>query len=180
VRRLPTWSQPVGDGAKRVMVMRREPPWRRPHFHTCPLLSISRAMDRMEDRAGTPPDAGEIEALARRAIAALPAVYAEAAGRIALRIEEFAPDRMLDEMGIEDAFDLTGLYDGIPLTEKSVMDQPIGPDTIWLFRRPILDEWIERSDVALSDLVAHVLVHELAHHFGWSDRDIAAIDRWWE
>ena len=60
------------------------------------------------------------------------------------------------------------------------MDQPEGPDTIWLFRRAILDEWIDRGDVALGDLVAHVLVHELAHHFGWSDEDIASIDRWWE
>ena len=54
------------------------------------------------------------------------------------------------------------------------------PDAIWLFRRPILDEWVSRGDVALADLVAHVYVHELAHHFGWSDSDIAAIDRWWE
>jgi predicted Zn-dependent protease with MMP-like domain len=66
------------------------------------------------------------------------------------------------------------------LTEKSVMDQPAQPDTIWLFRRPILDEWCDRGDVGLGDLVAHVLIHELAHHFGWSDDDIAAIDPWWE
>ncbi len=99
---------------------------------------------------------------------------------MALRVEEFAPDEMLDELGIEDAFELTGLYDGIPLTEKSVMDQPSQPDTIWLFRRPILDEWVGRGDVTLADLVAHVVVHELAHHFGWSDSEIARIDRWWE
>jgi predicted Zn-dependent protease with MMP-like domain len=72
------------------------------------------------------------------------------------------------------------LYDGIPLTEKSVMDQPHGPDTIWLFRRPILDEWADRGDIALGALVAHVYVHELAHHFGWSDAEIADIDPWWE
>ncbi len=60
------------------------------------------------------------------------------------------------------------------------MDQPAQPDVIWLFRRPILDEWADRGDVTLADLVAHVLVHELAHHFGWSDDDIAAVDRWWE
>ena len=60
------------------------------------------------------------------------------------------------------------------------MDQPHGPDTIWLFRRPILDEWADRGNVALGALVAHVYVHELAHHFGWSDADIAAIDPWWE
>jgi predicted Zn-dependent protease with MMP-like domain len=134
----------------------------------------------MEWTEATAPDAGEIEAMARAATAALPEAFRAAAAAVALRVEDFAPDRILDEMEIEDPFQLTGLYDGIPLTEKSVMDQPHGPDTIWLFRRPILDEWIGRGDIALGDLVAHVYVHELAHHFGWSDAEIARIDRWWE
>jgi predicted Zn-dependent protease with MMP-like domain len=128
----------------------------------------------------TAPDAGEIEALARASIAALPEAYRGAAAAVALRVEDWAADDVMDELDIEDAYDLTGLYDGIPLTEKSVMDQPHRPDTIWLYRRPILDEWAGRGDVSLADLVAHVLVHELAHHFGWSDDDIAAVDRWWE
>ncbi|MEL6645891.1 MAG: metallopeptidase family protein [Pseudomonadota bacterium] len=128
----------------------------------------------------TAPDAEEMAGMARAAIAALPEAYRAAAGEVALRIEDFAPEAMLKEMEMADPFELTGLYDGIPLTEKSVMDQPMGPDTIWLFRRPILDEWCARGDVTLPDLVAHVFVHELAHHFGWSDDDIAAIDRWWE
>ncbi len=128
----------------------------------------------------TAPDAGEIEALARAALQALPEVYRGPAAAVALRVEDWASDAMLDELQIEDAYDLTGLYDGIPLTEKSVMDQPSGPDTIWLFRRPILDEWAGRGDVSLAELVTHVLVHELAHHFGWSDDDIATVDRWWE
>ena len=128
----------------------------------------------------TAPDAGMIAALARRAVAALPPAFRAAAAAVALRVEDFADDETLDALGIEDPFDLTGLYEGIPLTEKSVMDQPHGPDAIWLFRRPILDEWAGRGDVGLGDLVAHVMVHELAHHFGWSDEDIAAIDRWWE
>lgn len=127
-----------------------------------------------------PPGAEEIAALARTAIAALPAPFRDAAAEVALRIEDFASDALLDEMGIEDPFGLTGLYEGVPLTEKSVMDQPRQPDTIWLFRRPILDEWIARGDIELQDMVAHVLVHELAHHFGWTDAQIAAIDRWWE
>ncbi len=128
----------------------------------------------------TAPDAGEIAMMARAAIDALPEAYRAAAREVALRVEDFAPDAMLDEMRIEDPFELTGLYDGIPLIEKSTFDQPGQPDAIWLFRRPILDEWISRGDVTLPDLVAHVYVHELAHHFGWSDDDIAAIDRWWE
>lgn len=128
----------------------------------------------------TAPDLGLIEELAQEAIAALPAPYRAAAGQVALRVVDFAPDEMIEEMGLTDPFELTGLYDGVPLTEKSVMDQPAQPDTIWLFRRPILDEWCARGDVGLGDMVTHVLVHELAHHFGWSDADIAAVDPWWE
>lgn len=125
------------------------------------------------------PSLAEIEAMAEAARAALPAPFQAAAGAVVLRVEELAPDDVLNEMGIEDAFELTGLYEGVPMTEKSVMD-PTGPDVIWLFRRAILDEWVARGDVGLSDLVAHVFVHEMAHHFGWSDGDIASIDRWWE
>lgn len=134
----------------------------------------------MNDDDDTAPDLARIEKLAEAARAALPAPFRDAAMQVALRVEDFAPDAMLDEMEIDDAFSLTGLYDGIPMTEKSSMDQPHGPDTIWLFRRPILDEWVARGDVTLEALVAHVYVHELAHHFGWSDGDIARIDRWWE
>lgn len=126
------------------------------------------------------PDLAAIETMAEAARLALPQAFASAAAQVVLRVEDFAPDAILAEMGIDDPFDLTGLYDGIPLTQKSVMDQQAGPDVIWLFRRPILDEWAGRGDVALDALVAHVYVHELAHHFGWSDDDIAAIDRWWE
>ena len=128
----------------------------------------------------TAPDAADFEAMALKAIEALPQGFRRPARAVVLRVEDFAPDAILSEMGMEDAFELTGLYDGIPMTEKSVMDQPQQPDTIWLFRRPILDEWVARGNVALADLVAHVYVHELAHHFGWSDEDIATIDRWWE
>ncbi len=128
----------------------------------------------------TAPDAARIEALARRTIDGLPAEFAGHAKQVAIRVEEFASDAFLDELEIDDPLELTGLYEGIPLTEKSVLDQPVGPDTIWLFRRAILDEWAARGDVTLGDLVAHVVVHELAHHFGWSDDDIARVDRWWE
>lgn len=133
-----------------------------------------------DDAALIAPDIDRIETLARAAREALPAPFAAAARDVVLRVEDFAPDHILDEMRIDDAFGLTGLYDGIPLTEKSTMDQPHGPDTIWLFRRPILDEWAERGDIALGALITHIYVHELAHHLGWSDDDIARIDRWWE
>lgn len=135
-------------------------------------------MDHWTNRTAPGPEV--IEALAEAARASLPAAFGALAAQVVLRVEDFASDALLSQMQIEDPFELTGLYEGIPLTEKSVMDQGGGPDVIWLFRRPILDEWVARGDVTLADLVGNVLVHELAHHFGWSDDDIARIDRWWE
>lgn len=126
------------------------------------------------------PDLALIEGLARDTVLGLPEPFRAAALHIGLRVEEFPTDEILEAMDLHDAFELTGLYDGTPLTEKSVMDQPDRPDTIWLFRRPILDEWAERGNVSLAELVSHVMIHELAHHFGWSDDDIAAVDPWWE
>lgn len=126
------------------------------------------------------PDAGAIEQLARDAIAALPPEFAGPAHQVVLRVEDFAGDEFLDELQIDDPLELTGLYDGVPMTQKSPSEPQHFPDTVWLFRRAILDEWASRGDVTLGELVAHVVVHEFAHHFGWSDDDIAAIDRWWE
>lgn len=125
------------------------------------------------------PDAGEIERLALMAREALPEQFRRPAASVALRVVDFATEDMLDDLGIDDPFGLTGLYEGVPLTLKSTSDQPERPDVIWLFRRAILDEWIARGDVTLAALVTHVFVHELAHHFGWSDDDIATIDEWW-
>ncbi|MDO5648562.1 metallopeptidase family protein [Paracoccus sp. (in: a-proteobacteria)] len=128
----------------------------------------------------TAPTEDEIEAMARTAHDGLPPEFAALAASVAIRVADFAPDDVLDELEIDDPFELTGLYDGIPVTEKSVSEQPEQPDIIWLFRRPLLDEWASRGDVSLGDLVAHIVTHELAHHFGWSDDDIAKIDKWWE
>lgn len=129
---------------------------------------------------GLPPTLEEIETIAHDTVEALPEAFRGPARGVAIRVEDFPSDDMLASLDIDSPFDLTGLYEGIPLTEKSVFDQPGGPDVIWLFRRPILDEWADRGDVEIGALVAHVMVHELAHHFGWSDDDIASIDRWWE
>lgn len=126
------------------------------------------------------PSLADIEALADRARTNLPEPFAAAASGVVVQVLDFAPDDILAEMGIEDPFELTGLYQGVPMTEKSVFDSPGQPDMIWLFRAAILDEWLARGDVTLDHLVAHIYVHELAHHLGWSDEDIAAIDRWWE
>lgn len=133
-----------------------------------------------EWKARSAPGIEVIEALAQAAVAALPPQFAGPAGAVAIRVEDFPPDEFMEELDLNDPFELSGLYEGIPMTEKSVMDQPMRPDTVWLFRRPILDEWCERGTVSLGDLVAHVTVHEFAHHFGWSDEEIAAIEKWWE
>lgn len=126
------------------------------------------------------PDLAVIEQLARDAVLSLPQPFREAATAIVLRVQDFAPDDILEAMDLNDPYELTGLYEGTPLTERSVAHPGHHPDMIWLFRRPILDEWIERGDVSLGELVTHVMIHELAHHFGWSDEDIATVDPWWE
>ena len=126
----------------------------------------------------TAPSLADIERIARVAYDALPPKFREPCEGLLIRVADFADDETLAEMGIANAFELTGLYRGIALTEKSVMDVATEPDSVWLYRRPILDEWAERGDVTLAALVAHVLIHEIAHHFGYSDDDIAAIDDW--
>ncbi len=120
------------------------------------------------------PTLDEIEDLARETVANLPPAFREAAQAVALRVADFASDDILEELEME-PFDLTGLYDGIPMTEKSNWDVPHGPDTVWLFRRPILDEWAEGSE-ELEHLVTHVLIHEVGHHFGFSDEDMHALE----
>lgn len=125
---------------------------------------------------GLPPTAEEIEVLARAALARLPAQFREHLGNVVLMVEEFADDDLLDEMGIEDPFDLTGVYEGTPLHEKSIADSGRLPDRIRLFRAPILDEWIARGDETVEHLVAHVLVHEVGHHFGLSDEAMHALE----
>lgn len=126
------------------------------------------------------PDLDMVEQIARQTLTELPEAFRPAALQLGLSVMDFAPEDLLTEIGIADPFELTGLYTGIPMTEKSSMDQATAPDTIWLFRRPILDEWCARGDVTFHQMVAHITVHELAHHFGWSDADIATIDQWWD
>ena len=124
---------------------------------------------------GTPPSADEIEAIARRTLDALPEPFAASLPDIVLQVEEFADDETLKAMGIDDPFDLTGLYEGVPLTERSVDQSGILPERVRLFRRPLLDEWAAGADT-LEHLVAHVLIHEVGHHFGLSDDDMHALE----
>ena len=126
-------------------------------------------------RFGPPPSADEIEAIARAALAALPAPFADSLGDVVLLVEEFADDETLSAMDIDDPFELSGIYEGVPLTERSVEQSGTLPERIRLFRRPILDEWAGGDDT-LEHLIAHVLIHEVGHHFGLSDDDMHALE----
>jgi predicted Zn-dependent protease with MMP-like domain len=121
------------------------------------------------------PDAATIERLAEQAIARLPELFRRHLDGVVLQVEEFAEQEVLDQFGIEDPFELSGLYTGRPVGEQSSMASGELPAMIHLYRRPLLDEWAD-SGVSLEDLVTHVLVHEVGHHFGLSDADMHAIE----
>ncbi len=125
---------------------------------------------------GAAPSAEEIERLARAALVRLPAQFRAHLGDVVLRVEEFADAATLRALGIADRFALSGLYEGVPMGAKSIEASGTMPDRIRLFRAPILSEWIERGDETLEHLVAHVLVHEVGHHFGLSDADMHALE----
>ncbi len=124
---------------------------------------------------GPAPSAEEIEAIARAALRSLPPAFTLHLGDVVLIVEEFADDATLADMGIADPIELTGIYEGTPLTEKSVEQFGGLPDRVRLFRRPILDEWADGDDT-LDHLVAHILIHEIGHHFGLSDGDMHALE----
>ena len=123
-----------------------------------------------------PPSADDIADMAERALAAIPARLAEHVRGVGISVEELPDDETLDDLGIESAWELTGLYQGTPLTERSIGDVARQPDLIFLYRQPILLEWIETGE-DLERLVRNVLVHEVAHHFGFSDAEIAALEQ---
>jgi predicted Zn-dependent protease with MMP-like domain len=120
-------------------------------------------------------DPAMFEHLAREALDRLPAPFREHLDDIVIRVEEFADDETLDAMDIDDAWELTGLYHGRPVGEQSVWQTGDMPPTITLYRQPLLAEWRE-TGVELADLVNHVVVHEVGHHFGLSDDDMHRIE----
>ena len=121
------------------------------------------------------PDAAEIERLAEAAIARMPEGFRRHLDGVVLRIDDFAAEDVLAELGIEDPFELSGLYTGRPIGERSSMLSGELPAMIHLYRRPLLDEWAE-TGVSLEALVTHVIVHEAGHHFGFSDEAMHAIE----
>lgn len=124
----------------------------------------------------TPPDAEAIAALAERAVAAIPDRLRRHVQNVGISIEDLADDELLAEMGIESAWELTGLYQGTPLNERSVDDIMRLPDRIVLYRQAILFEWVELGE-DLYRLVRNVVIHEIAHHFGFSDAEIEALEQ---
>lgn len=124
---------------------------------------------------GLPPSLDDIDTMARAALARLPEPFAAHLDGVLLVVEEFADAETLADLSIDDPFELTGLYEGVPVGEKHNASGTM-PDRIRLFRAAILDEWIARGDERLEHLVAHVVIHEVGHHFGLSDDDIEALE----
>lgn len=121
------------------------------------------------------PTAAEFETAAHAVLARLPEVFRRELAGVVLRVEEFAQAEQLDSLGIEDPYELTGLYEGIALTERSQWDSEVLPPVITLFRRPLLEEMAE-TGVSFAALVRHVVIHEAGHHFGLSDDDMHALE----
>ncbi|MBY0520214.1 MAG: metallopeptidase family protein [Sphingomonas sp.] len=124
---------------------------------------------------GQAPSLEDIERRARAVLARMPEPFAAHLADIVLIVEDFADEETLDALGIEDPFQLSGLYHGQPVGEKSSAQSGALPDRIHLYRRAILDEWVD-TGVTLDDLVKHVVIHEVGHHFGLSDAAMHALE----
>ena len=121
------------------------------------------------------PSLGEFEVIASEAYKRLPRSFRDMTKDVLIRVEDFPTGEVLDSLGIDSPFGLLGLYTGVDLARKSVLDVSPLPDMVFLYRRPILDYWAEHDDT-LGDIITHVLVHEIGHHFGLSDDDMARIE----
>jgi len=122
-----------------------------------------------------PPSLADLEELARRALDTIPRRLKQHLGPVVIRVEEFPDEETEEAMGLESPFDILGLYRGVALPDKSISDPRPDLDIVFLYRRPILDYWCE-SDEDLMRVVRHVLIHEIGHHFGFSDEDMARIE----
>jgi predicted Zn-dependent protease with MMP-like domain len=122
------------------------------------------------------PSLAEFEAIADAAYRRLPQRFRDMCGDVVIRVEDFPTDEVLDTMGIESEFGILGLYHGVDLARKSVLDVTELPEMVFLYRRPILDYWTEHEET-LGHIITHVLVHELGHHFGLSDADMERIEQ---
>ncbi len=123
----------------------------------------------------TPPSLGDLEEIAGRVFDSLPDFLTARCRDLVIRVEDFPDDDVLADMGIESPYDLAGLYQGVPLTEQQVTNPRPALDMVFLYRRPLLDWWCDEG-VDLEYLIRHVLVHEIGHHFGFSDADMERIE----
>jgi len=123
----------------------------------------------------TAPTLAEFEQLAAEAYARLPGQFRKLCEDLVIRVDDFPTEEVMDTMQVETEFDLLGLFQGVGLPFRSEMISGQMPNMIWLYRRPILDYWAEHEDT-LDGIITHVLVHEIGHHFGLSDADMAAIE----
>jgi predicted Zn-dependent protease with MMP-like domain len=121
------------------------------------------------------PSLAELEAMAHDVFAGLPEQFRTLSEGVVIRVEDFPTEEVLDELEASSEFDLLGLFQGTGLPFQSNSDVARMPNMIWLYRRPILDYWAEHEET-LGHIVRHVLIHEIGHHFGLSDDDMAAIE----
>jgi predicted Zn-dependent protease with MMP-like domain len=122
------------------------------------------------------PSIEEIEAMALSALRRLPEDFRWLAEDVVVRVEEFAPQEVLDNLGIADSFELMGLFQGVGLAQSGGAPSGVLPNMVFLYRRAILDYWAEHHET-LGSVVTHVLVHEIGHHFGLSDEDMEKIEK---
>ena len=122
-----------------------------------------------------PPSLADLEELAQRALDTIPGQLKQHLGPVVIRVEEFPDEETEEAMGLESPFDILGLYRGVALPHKSISDPRPDLDMVFLYRRPILDHWCETGE-DLARIVRHVLIHEIGHHFGFSDEDMVRIE----
>jgi predicted Zn-dependent protease with MMP-like domain len=125
---------------------------------------------------GELPSAETIHAIARQTLVRLPSPFRESLDDIILIVEELAASEIVRALGLHDAMRLTGLYQGIPLNRRSVSESGVLPERITLYRKPILAEW-QSSSASLEQIVSHIVIHEVGHHFGFSDDEMRSLEQ---
>ena len=129
----------------------------------------------MQEPFGEPPSASAIHVIAKRALAGIPQGLRRHVQDVVILIEDFPDPEIEAEMGLDSPYDLLGLYHGVSLDRKSVADAPEDVDRIFLYRRPLLDYWCETGE-ALDAIIRNTLIHEVGHHFGFSDDDMERLE----
>jgi predicted Zn-dependent protease with MMP-like domain len=129
----------------------------------------------MARREILPPSLVDLETLAAEALHTIPEALRQHVRDVVIQVQEFPDEETEQEMELETPFDLLGLYRGVDLTRQSVSDVRTGPDMIFLYRRPLLDYWCDSGE-DLAHIVRHVMIHEIGHHFGFSDDDMEALE----